>query len=44
MLKIGVFGSGHLGKIHIRLLLELTEQFEVVGLYDPNDANAEEVI
>jgi predicted dehydrogenase len=44
MLKIGVFGSGHLGKIHIRLLLELTEQFEVVGFYDPNDANAEEVI
>ena len=44
MLKIGVFGSGHLGKIHIRLLLELTEQFEVVGFYDPSDANAEEVI
>ena len=44
MLKIGVFGSGHLGKIHIRLLLELTEQFEVVGFYDPSDANAAEVI
>ena len=44
MLKIGVFGSGHLGKIHIRLLLELTEQFEVVGFYDPNDTNALEVI
>jgi predicted dehydrogenase len=44
MLKIGVFGSGHLGKIHIRLLLELTEQFEVVGFYDPSDANADEVI
>ena len=44
MLKIGVFGSGHLGKIHIRLLLELTEQFEVVGFYDPSDENATEVI
>jgi predicted dehydrogenase len=44
MLKIGVFGSGHLGKIHIRLLLELTEQFEVVGFYDPSDENAAEVI
>jgi predicted dehydrogenase len=44
MLKIGVFGSGHLGKIHIRLLLELTEQFEVVGFYDPSDANAAELL
>ena len=31
MLKIGVFGAGHLGKIHIRLLLELKETFEFVG-------------
>jgi predicted dehydrogenase len=43
MLKIGVLGAGHLGKIHIKLLLELTDRFEVVGFYDPSDANALEV-
>lgn len=41
MLKIGVFGAGHLGKIHIRLLLELNDEFEFVGFYDPNDQNAQ---
>jgi predicted dehydrogenase len=40
MLRIGVLGAGHLGKIHIRLLLELKDEFEVVGFYDPNDVNA----
>lgn len=44
MLKIGVLGAGHLGKIHIRLLLELNDKFEVIGFYDPNDVNAQEVI
>jgi predicted dehydrogenase len=40
MLKIGVLGAGHLGKIHIRLLLELNKEFEFVGFFDPNDENA----
>lgn len=40
MLKVGVLGAGHLGKIHIRLLLELNDKFEFVGFYDPNDDNA----
>ena len=44
MLKIGVFGAGHLGKIHIRLILELKEEFELVGFYDPSDVAAKEVI
>lgn len=44
MLKIGVLGAGHLGKIHIRLLLELKDQFEFVGFYDPNDVNASSAI
>ncbi len=44
MLKIGVLGAGHLGKIHIRLLLELTQEFEVVGFYDPSDDNAADAI
>lgn len=35
MLKIGVLGAGHLGKIHIRLLKEI-ENYELVGFYDPN--------
>ena len=40
MLKVGVLGAGHLGKIHIRILLELNDKFQFVGFYDPNDANA----
>ena len=44
MLKVGVLGAGHLGKIHIRLLLELSEKFEFVGFYDPSDENAKEAI
>lgn len=41
MLKIGLFGVGHLGKIHARLIKELNETFEFVGFYDPSDAHAE---
>ena len=43
MLKIGVLGAGHLGKIHIRLILELKEEFELVGFFDSSDQTAEEV-
>lgn len=32
-MKIGVFGAGHLGKIHIKLLKEI-EEFDLVGFYD----------
>lgn len=39
MLKIGVLGAGHLGKIHIKLLQEI-EEFDIVGFYDPDDKNA----
>lgn len=35
MLKVGVLGAGHLGKIHIRLLKEI-EAFQFVGFFDPN--------
>ena len=44
MLKVGVLGAGHLGKIHIKLLLELNEKFEFVGFYDPSDSNAQTAI
>ena len=35
MLKIGVLGAGHLGKIHLKLLKQ-SEKFELVGFYDEN--------
>jgi predicted dehydrogenase len=40
MIRIGVVGAGHLGKIHIKLLLELKEEFELVGFYDVDDAGS----
>lgn len=39
MLKIGVLGAGHLGKIHIKLIQEIAD-FELVGFYDISDENA----
>lgn len=33
MLKAGVLGAGHLGKIHLKLL-NLSENYELVGFYD----------
>lgn len=42
MLKAGVLGAGHLGKIHLRLLNE-SEKYELVGFYDPNKENATKV-
>ncbi|MBW2961173.1 Gfo/Idh/MocA family protein [Mesonia aestuariivivens] len=42
MLKVGVLGAGHLGKIHLRLLNE-SEKYELVGFYDANEKYAEEV-
>jgi predicted dehydrogenase len=40
MLKVGVFGAGHLGKIHIQQWKEIPG-VELVGFYDPDDSNAE---
>ncbi|MCX6306367.1 MAG: Gfo/Idh/MocA family oxidoreductase [Bacteroidetes bacterium] len=40
MLKIGVLGAGHLGKIHLKCIKEIPE-FDLVGFYDPDEANAE---
>lgn len=39
MLKVGVFGTGHLGKFHLNNWKEI-EQVELVGFFDPNDAIA----
>ncbi|MBI1837268.1 MAG: Gfo/Idh/MocA family oxidoreductase [Flavobacteriia bacterium] len=43
MLRIGVLGAGHIGKIHIQLILELKEQFQLIGFYDSNKENAKKV-
>ena len=42
MLKVGVLGAGHLGKIHLRLLNE-SEKYELIGFYDPDAINAKTV-
>ncbi|SEH68524.1 Predicted dehydrogenase [Paenimyroides aquimaris] len=42
MLKIGVLGAGHLGKIHLRLLNQ-SSKYELVGFYDAINENAEKV-
>lgn len=42
MLKIGVLGAGHLGKIHLRLL-DQSEKYQLVGFYDANHQNAEKL-
>ncbi len=42
MLKAGVLGAGHLGKIHLKLL-QLSEKYELVGFYDPSKENAAKV-
>jgi predicted dehydrogenase len=39
MLKIGVLGAGHLGKIHLRLLNQ-SEKYNLIGFFDPNEENA----
>ena len=40
MIKAGVLGAGHLGKIHLRLLNE-SDRYEFLGFYDPDKKNAQ---
>ncbi len=42
MIKVGVFGVGHLGKFHLNSWKEI-KGIELVGFFDPNDAAAQEV-
>ena len=42
MLKVGVLGAGHLGKIHLKLLKQ-SEKYELVGFFDPIPDNAANV-
>jgi predicted dehydrogenase len=41
--RIGVFGVGHLGRIHVKLLKEISG-YELVGFYDPDDKNSQRAI
>lgn len=42
MLKVGVLGAGHLGKIHLRLLQE-SQKYELMGFYDADSINGNKV-
>ncbi len=42
MLKAGVLGAGHLGKIHLRLLSQ-SNKYELVGFHDADAENAKKV-
>ncbi|HWR33106.1 MAG TPA: Gfo/Idh/MocA family oxidoreductase [Chitinophagaceae bacterium] len=42
MLKIGIFGVGHLGKFHLNSWKEIPG-IELAGFYDPDDATAKNV-
>ena len=42
MLKIGVLGAGHLGKIHLRLLSQ-SLKYELIGFYDENHENGAKI-
>lgn len=43
MLKIGVFGTGHLGKFHLNNWKEI-EGIKLVGFYDPSEQTAKEIV
>jgi len=42
MLKIGVLGAGHLGKIHLNCIKQI-ENYDLVGFYDPVEETARQV-
>lgn len=42
MLKVGIFGTGHLGKFHLNNWQEIKD-IQLVGFFDPNDKTAKEI-
>jgi len=40
MLSIAVIGAGHLGKIHLKCLQGLSDQYKIVGFYDVDAENS----
>lgn len=43
MVRIGIIGIGHLGKIHLRILKGLPQYFEIIGIYDVDFVEAQKV-
>lgn len=43
MLRIGILGAGHLGRIHLRLVAA-SPALELVGFYDPNAAAVDKLV
>ncbi len=43
MLRVGVFGVGHLGKFHLNNWKQIPSA-EIIGFYDPSEENAREVV
>lgn len=43
MLKIGVLGAGHLGKIHLKCIKQISK-YQLVGFYDADAENAARVV
>lgn len=44
MLKIGILGVGHLGKIHLKCIQLADSKYELVGFFDPDDHNAQQAV
>lgn len=42
MLKIGVLGAGHLGKIHIKCIKQISD-YQLIGFFDPDNSVQEQV-
>ncbi len=42
MLKVGVLGAGHLGKIHLKLLNQ-SSKYNLIGFYDADKENSEKI-
>jgi predicted dehydrogenase len=42
MLKIGLLGAGHLGKIHLKCIKSVKE-FELTGFYDPDEEKVNDI-
>jgi predicted dehydrogenase len=42
MLRIGVLGAGHLGKIHLRCIRQIP-QYQLIGFFDPDESTSEKV-
>ncbi len=43
MLKIGLFGTGHLGKIHLKCIRLARDHYDLIGFYDVDDDTAAKV-